>query len=357
MINPQLSIVEFNGVTKRYVTSEAPAVNEATFSIQRACITALLGGSGSGKSTVLRLLAGLETPEAGSIVLAGNTVSDGRTFVPPEKRNIGLVFQDYALFPHLTVKQNIEFGLGKKSKQDGQRARSMLELVELDQLGHRYPHELSGGQRQRVAIARALAPQPDILLLDEPFSNLDDALKAHVRRDLTRIIRTAEMTAVFVTHDVRDVFAAADRLIVLDDGHVRQAGRPDEVYQQPANPGVARIFGETTIIKAQSHGNMAHTAFGEIDLGVPEIPSNMLICLRPGDLQIAAQTESGLQAVVECTTFFGMYNELLLRLTPADSTTEPVHLTLPLSCDESYSPGARLTLTRAVRRIHFWPAD
>ncbi len=357
MNSQQSSVVEFNGVTKRYVASEPPAVNEATFSIQRACITALLGGSGSGKSTVLRLLAGLETPEEGSIVLAGKTVSDGRTFVPPEKRNIGLVFQDYALFPHLTVKQNIEFGLDKRVRQEGRRVRSMLELVELGQLGHRFPHELSGGQKQRVAIARALAPQPDVLLLDEPFSNLDDALKAHVRRDLTRIIRTAEMTAVFVTHDVRDVFAAADRLIVLDDGYVRQSGRPDEVYQQPANPGVARIFGETTIIKAQASGNMAHTAHGNFDLGVQELHDNMLICLRPGDLRIAANSEPGLQAVVERTTFFGMYNELLLRLTPADSTTEPVHLTIPLSCDETYAPGAQLTLTRAVRRIHFWPVD
>lgn len=211
-----MSIVDVHSLSFAYAGAPAPVIQSLSFSVEAQTIAGILGPSGSGKSTLLRLIAGLETPSAGSIAISGRTVVDDITFVQPEKRGVGMVFQDYGLFPHLTVAQNVEFGLHRLSReQRANRVKEMFELVHLQGYGNRYPHELSGGQQQRVALARALAPQPSVLLMDEPFSNLDAALRQSIREELRQILEQAKMTCLIVTHDQQDVDAICDRTIML----------------------------------------------------------------------------------------------------------------------------------------------
>lgn len=250
------------------------ALSGINFSMQKGEILALLGESGSGKSTLLRIIAGFELPDNGSINLNGKTICDEKISLHPEKRNIGLVFQDYALFPHLNIEKNIAFG---QKKNPTRTTNEWLELVGLPGMGKRYPHELSGGQQQRVAIARSLAAEPELLLLDEPFSNLDDSIRSSVRGEIRDIIRSTNTTAVFVTHDTRDCMAVADKVIVLSNGKLLQEGDPKQLYIQPCNSYVARIFGEVNIVE----GEIAHQLSGLKKFGIrPQhiIPGNDFSC-------------------------------------------------------------------------------
>ncbi len=209
-----MGFVAINELTFTYISKKLCVIDDFSFSMNKGEIVGVVGESGCGKSTLLRLIAGLETPLGGKIDISEVTVVDSRTFVPPERRGVGMVFQDYALFPHLTVAKNIEFGLHRLSRSArSARVKEMVELVKLTDLENRYPHELSGGQQQRVALARALAPKPALLLMDEPFSNLDAALKSAIRSELREILKKAEMTCLFVTHDQQDVDALCDRTI------------------------------------------------------------------------------------------------------------------------------------------------
>ncbi len=209
-----MSFVEIRDLCFIYFSARSSVIDNFTFSMKKGEIVGVLGESGSGKSTLLRLIAGLETPSEGKIRISDRTVVDDQSFVPPEQRGVGMVFQDYALFPHLTVAKNIEFGLHRLPRSERQaRVREMIDLVQLTGLEQRYPHELSGGQQQRVALARALAPKPALLLMDEPFSNLDADLKASIREELRHILKKAEMTCLFVSHDQQDVDAICDRAI------------------------------------------------------------------------------------------------------------------------------------------------
>ncbi|RWZ58869.1 ABC transporter ATP-binding protein [Halobacillus fulvus] len=202
-----------------YGNSKDDTIKNFDLEIDKGEIISILGESGSGKSTILRLLCGLETPSKGQISIAGKVMTDDRRFVLPEKRGIGMVFQDYALFPHMTVAENIQFGLkgyGRKAKKE--RTNEVLDLVNMAKYSKRYPHELSGGQQQRIALARALAPKPALLLLDEPFSNLDADLQIKIRSELKDIIKRTGTTSIFVTHDREDSKAIADRIITMRDG-------------------------------------------------------------------------------------------------------------------------------------------
>lgn len=211
-----MRIVEIEDLSFSYSKKEKPIINGFSFSMEKGEIVGVLGQSGSGKSTLLRLLAGLEMPLTGTIQIAGTTVVGDGIFVQPEKRGVGMVFQDYALFPHMTVKDNILFGLSRMPRKERQeRAAEMLELVQMTGFEKRYPHELSGGQQQRIALARALAPKPNVLLMDEPFSNLDADLKESIREELGDILKKANMTCMIVTHDKRDVEAICDYRIML----------------------------------------------------------------------------------------------------------------------------------------------
>lgn len=238
-----MSYLDVSKVSHRYGTTQV--LDGCSFSVEKGELVALLGESGSGKTTLLRLLAGFERPSSGSIRLKGETLCSEKAFVLPEKRNIGLVFQDYALFPHLNVQQNIQIGQKPSSRR---KANEWLSLVGLEGLEKRKPDELSGGQQQRVAIARAMAAEPEVLLLDEPFSNIDESLKFSFRSALRELLRSEGTTAVFVTHDTKDALAVADKVVVIKDGEIRQVGTPREVYDQPSDTYVAGLLGPYTLL-------------------------------------------------------------------------------------------------------------
>ena len=219
--------ISIQNVCFSYPNTESAALDQFSMTIEKGEVISILGRSGSGKSTILRLLAGLEKPTKGSLTIQDEVVFNNRIFLQPEKRGIGMVFQDYALFPHLTVGENILFGLFQmKKQQKKKRLHEVLELVELQEYEKRYPHQLSGGQQQRVAIARAIAPNPHLILLDEPFSNLDAELQVKIRKDLREILKKANITSIFVTHDENDAHALADRIVKLKDGRIDLIGRP-----------------------------------------------------------------------------------------------------------------------------------
>ena len=240
-------MIELTGVTKRFGAVEA--VRDASLQVKRGELLAVLGPSGCGKTTMLRLVAGFELPDVGTIRIDGRQVSGG-AWVPPERRQVGMVFQDYALFPHLSVAENVGFGLPRRIR--AARVPEVLDLVGLGGLGARRPHELSGGQQQRVALARALAPQPSTVLLDEPWSNLDPALRGPMRDDIGRILREAEVTVVLVTHDQEEAFSLADRIALMDAGRIIQVGTPEEMYYRPVSRQVAEFVGAANFVPAGS---------------------------------------------------------------------------------------------------------
>src|SRR3990170_4189001 len=233
------SMISLESVTKCF--GDVVAINTASLCIDRGEVVAILGPSGCGKTTLLRLVAGFERPEAGTIEVAGRTVSDVRSWVPPEARCVGMVFQDYALFPHLTVAENIGFGLTRRARPS--RVPELLSIVGLDDLGRRYPHELSGGQQQRVALARALAPAPELVLLDEPWSNVDPHLRETLRAEVAEIIRPLGVTAVLVTHDREEAFSLTDRIALMRDGKIVQEGTSEELYFAPTSRWAAEFVG------------------------------------------------------------------------------------------------------------------
>lgn len=211
-----MTILEIKNLTFSFSQGAEPVIKKFSFSMEKGEIVGILGQSGSGKSTLLRLISGLEMAQTGMIKIAGTLVLDEGLFLQPEDRGVGMVFQDYALFPHMNVRDNILFGLNRLPRKDRkERVKEMLELVKMKQFESRYPHELSGGQQQRIALARALAPKPNLLLMDEPFSNLDADLKESIREDLRTILKKANMTCIMVTHDKNDVDAICDRSIVF----------------------------------------------------------------------------------------------------------------------------------------------
>lgn len=226
--------ISIEDVCFSYSNSKEYAIDGFSMTIDKGEVISILGRSGSGKSSILRILAGLELPTKGTFTIGDNVLFNQNIFVHPEKRGIGLVFQDYALFPHMTVTENIKFGLFKLSHDEKKkRLKEVLELVELTGFEKRYPYQLSGGQQQRVALARALAPKPNLLLLDEPFSNLDAELQYKIRKDLRDILKKANITSIFVTHDENDAHALADRIVKIDKGKIVKIGRPCDMLGNP----------------------------------------------------------------------------------------------------------------------------
>ncbi len=268
------------------------AVRPTTLAVARGELFAVLGPSGCGKTTLLRLLAGFEQPDAGTIEIGGRLLAGGRTWVPPEQRRIGMVFQDYALFPHLTVAENVCFGLrgvardGRRGASLDARARGTLELVGLQHKADRLPQELSGGERQRVALARALAPEPDVVLLDEPFSSLDAALRAGLRREVELILREAQASAVLVTHDQEEALSLADRIAVMRDGAVVQVGTPEDVYHRPRDRWTAQFVGEVNVLHGVADPLGVNTELGFFDLAQPADPGVIRVAVRPEQLEL-----------------------------------------------------------------------
>ena len=291
------------------------AVDDVSFAVASGEIVGFLGPSGSGKTTLLRLIAGFETVSAGEVRIAGNLVSGPRGHVPPERRNVGVVFQEYALFPHLTVAENVEFGLGDLARPEREsRRQSVLDLVRLDGMEARYPHELSGGEQQRVALARTLAPRPVTILLDEPFSNLDAGMKADMRREVADILHKGGATAVFVTHDREEAFAMADRVAVLHSGRLEQIDSPSALYHSPATPFVARATGACDFLPGRVQAGRAQTDVGTLALtgpaGALRDGTEVDVLVRADDLQLAPDPNGG--SVVLSREFRG--DEVLLTV-------------------------------------------
>jgi iron(III) transport system ATP-binding protein len=254
----ECSMIRLEGVTKRF--GDTRAVDGASLCVDRGEVVALLGPSGCGKTTLLRLIAGFERPDEGTIHVAGRNVGGGGAWVPPEQRRVGMVFQDYALFPHLTVSDNVGFGLPRRQRPG--RVSELLAIVGLDGLGRRYPHELSGGQQQRVALARALAPAPELVLLDEPWSNVDSFLRETLRAEVTEILRPLGFTAVLVTHDREEAFSIADRVALMRDGTIVQEGTAEELYFTPASRWAAEFVGAANVLTGRVVGGLVETSVG-----------------------------------------------------------------------------------------------
>lgn len=259
----------FDSITHQF--DGEPVLLDVSFAAEPGQITCVVGPSGCGKTTLLRLAAGLIDVQAGRITLDGELLADAATSVPPERRPVGLVFQEGALFPHLTVAGNVGFGL--RGRDAAGRIDELLGLVGLEHCAARYPHTLSGGQRQRVALARAMAPRPRALLFDEPYANLDQTLRRALRSEARQSIRNTETIGVFVTHDPDDVMALADRVVVLEDGRVLQIGTPRELYDQPDTAAVARLFGDAETLAATLDGGVVTTAFGDWPLSTLRSPA------------------------------------------------------------------------------------
>jgi iron(III) transport system ATP-binding protein len=290
-----VSYVRLAGLSKSF--GSVRAVQEVDFEVGRGELVAVLGPSGCGKTTLLRLLAGFERPDAGSVEVGGELLAGAGAWVQPEKRRIGVVFQDYALFPHLSVEANVGFGLVRHARQERDRlTRRTLELVGLQHKAGSYPHELSGGERQRVALARALAPEPQLVLLDEPFSSLDASLRAGLRREVELILREAEATAVLVTHDQEEALSLADRLAVMRDGRLVQVGSPEQVYLQPAGRWAAQFVGDVNVLTGVARG-----ADVETDLGVFTLPKpadgSVQVGVRPEQLQLRADIDGNAEVL------------------------------------------------------------
>ena len=287
---------------------EVVAVDGVSFEVASGELYVLLGSSGCGKTTTLRAVGGFEHPTSGEIALGGTTVCGPGRVVPPEKREVGLVFQDYALFPHLTVAENVGFGLRDRGER-ARRVADLLDLVDLADCADRRPHTLSGGQQQRVALARAVAPRPKALLLDEPFGNLDAALRDTVRRRTLGFLRDEGVTMLLVTHDQQEALAIADRVAVMRDGRIEQQGEPEALYAQPTNPFVASFLGRTNLLPATASGSVAQAAIGEIALATPASGA-VTLSLRPHQLSLAA----GGPGVVTAREFLGHAVRLTVRL-------------------------------------------
>lgn len=259
-----MALLQLQDIEKQYRRGDQFAVRGLTLGVEEGEILALVGESGSGKTTLLRLIAGLEHPDAGTIRLGERLLAQGRRAVPANERQVGMVFQDYALFPHLSILENVLFGLPRRLAGREQVARNALKLVDIQEDEGKYPHELSGGQQQRVALARALAPRPSLLLLDEPFSNLDTLLKDQVRQEIRRIIQRAGITTILVTHDTKDALSTADRIAILHQGRLQQLGTPRELYEQPVNEYVAHFFGKQNRLMVRAAPGGYNTSFGFI---------------------------------------------------------------------------------------------
>jgi iron(III) transport system ATP-binding protein len=332
-----MTALRFDRILHRY--GRHPVLREFSLGVEDGTIMSLLGPSGSGKTTALRIAAGLEIPQAGEVHLAGREVNAAGVFVPPEARDVGLLFQDLALFPHLDVSANIAFGL--KQAQAARRARvdELLDLVGLEGMGRLYPHQLSGGQQQRVALARALAPGPRILLLDEPFSSLDVVLRQQVRQETISLLKRIGTSVLFVTHDPEEALYVADRVAVMREGLILQEAAPDDIYLKPASRFVAEFFGDTTIIPVQVRAGRADTPFGAMHAhGVPDGKADFVI--RAAGLSLASA--GNVEAIVRSARLLGP--SLMVEVEPVNAGGLPRTLTARLPLGAKPAIGTRVYL-------------
>jgi iron(III) transport system ATP-binding protein len=318
------AVLTVEAVTRRY--GAVAAVDGISFAVAAGEIVALVGHSGSGKSTLLRLIAGLEVPDDGAISIAGRQVAGPGAFVPPEARGIGMMFQDYALFPHLSVIDNLKFGLARLPRHEAEdRASAALGRIGLQARSGDFPHSLSGGEQQRVALARALLPAPPVLLMDEPFSNLDRGTRDRIREETTAILRESGAAAILVTHDPEDAMRIADRIMLMERGRIARTGSAEELYRQPGSLVVARFFADFNEIEGVVRGGSVVTALGTF--AAPGIADKkaVVVCVRPHDLRLDGV--GAIRARVSGRAFVG--DELVLSLA-VPNLRRPLQVHVPI---------------------------
>ncbi len=313
LYTPASSILELRSVSCAYEPNR-PAIRAITFSAREGEILCLLGPSGCGKTTILRAIAGFEPVRSGEIFLSGRLVSSSSVTVPTEERHVGMVFQEYALFPHLRVADNIAFGLRHLARAERKsRVQEMLCLTGLEGFERRYPHELSGGQQQRVALSRALVQNPVVLLLDEPFSNLDPDMASRMRQELHVLLRRMKTTTILVTHDHDEAFAMADRIAVLNKGYLEQMASPEVIYHMPSTPFVADFVGQADFIPGHVQNGMVHTELGEFSNTLQsEEGASVVVMIRPDDIHLMPSKSAGSRIVAR--QFHGSENLYTVRL-------------------------------------------
>ena len=330
-------------------------LQKVSLEVKEGEIVTLLGASGSGKSTLLRIIAGVDEPDQGSVWINEQLVVDENTFVLPEKRKVGLVFQEYCLFPHMTIEENICFGLSKKIKKDPEaRKRTMQELLvrfDIMELNQRYPHQISGGQQQRVAIARALANRPSLLLLDEPFSNLDEHLRETIRVEIQCILKQYGITAIVVTHDKKDALSISDRIALLNDGAIEQFDTPENIYTCPQSTYVAKYFGRTNIVRAKAREGGFETELGFITHKHGEaMDQEGLLSIRPHWCELCSNGHHPL--------FSGRVKRIIEYGECQEVTIEPVGIKnkefyIHLHHHEQVNPGQDLAIDISAPHLQF----
>lgn len=326
MTTPALSITN---VTRTF--DDRVVLDNVSLSCAPGSITGILGPSGGGKTTLLRLIAGFDAPTSGSIAIAGVTVADAHTFIPPQERGVGIVPQEGALFPHLTVGQNIAFGLSKRrSPAARERVRELLDMVGLVGFEDRNPAELSGGMQQRVALARALAPRPSVVLLDEPFSALDAALRDSVREEVVAVLHQAQATALWVTHDQDEALSCADHVAVLIDGNIAQFATPHELYRVPSSREVASFVGDAMELRGTVYDSQlkASTVLGDVTLNAPHTPGEAIITVRPEQIDIVDVAHAAAIGTVVSTKYYGHDGTVSVQLGSSDIVHVRLHARL-----------------------------
>ena len=316
-------MISFENICHSYGPS--PSVTDISFQIEKGQVVTLLGPSGCGKTTLLRLAAGFERPLSGQITQDGEVLSSPANLIASEHRQMGLVFQSYALFPHMTIGQNIRFGLNEADSETRQRVSDLVQEMDLVTLEDKFPHELSGGQQQRVALARALAPSPRLILLDEPYSGLDSRLRERVRDKMLHVLRQTGTAALMVTHDAEEAMFMSDKIIVLRDGRIMQQGRPIDLYCRPQNAFVAEFFGEVNHIPAHGRNGQAESVFGSFPCAGIKEGQPAVILIRHEGLQVTLE-ETGFKAQVMESHLLGRYSLLHLNLSEKTGYDENLHL-------------------------------
>ena len=324
------NLLQLQEISKSFALSDPPAVNRVSFCCLKGQNVAVLGSSGSGKTTLLRIIAGLEIPDSGLITLADQTINSPNKFTPPEKRDCTLVFQNYALFPNMTVRQNVSFG----KTANKSLVNDLLELTKINELQNRYPHEISGGEQQRVALVRALATQPSLLLLDEPLSHLDPELRDEVRRELINIFKKTETTSLFVSHDTEDALTMADKIVVMQKGKTAQIGTPMELYTKPESRYVALLFGKTNFVPRNLIPNTENYFFDSKT-------KSEVISIRPHQWKVKNSTYTNdrvrFSGIVSNYTQKGTHSEIQLK-------TQNIDIRINIPITESVKLGDTLTV-------------